>query len=79
MPCHAAAPANGAASRGRPNVVFILIDDMGWPDPACYGHEFHETPQIVAQLSCCLIAAFRVFFNGLEDDSLKVSRDSTIS
>jgi uncharacterized sulfatase len=30
----------------RPNIVFLLIDDMGWPDPACYGHAFHETPHI---------------------------------
>jgi len=30
----------------KPNVVFILIDDMGWPDLACYGHAFHETPHI---------------------------------
>ena len=29
-----------------PNIVFLLIDDMGWPDVACYGHEFHETPNI---------------------------------
>lgn len=40
----AAAPA--AAS--RPNIVFLLIDDMGWPDVACYGHPFHETPTIDA-------------------------------
>lgn len=29
-----------------PNILFILIDDMGWPDLACYGHPFHETPVI---------------------------------
>ena len=29
-----------------PNIVFLLIDDMGWPDVACYGHKFHETPTI---------------------------------
>jgi uncharacterized sulfatase len=29
-----------------PNIVFILIDDMGWPDVGCYGHPFHETPHI---------------------------------
>ena len=29
-----------------PNILFILIDDMGCPDPACYGHPFHETPNI---------------------------------
>ncbi len=28
----------------RPNLLFILADDMGWPDLACYGHAFHETP-----------------------------------
>jgi uncharacterized sulfatase len=32
--------------RSRPNIVFILIDDMGWPDVACYGSKFHETPNI---------------------------------
>jgi len=28
------------------NFVFILIDDMGWPDLGCYGNKFHETPNI---------------------------------
>ncbi|MFH1266085.1 MAG: sulfatase-like hydrolase/transferase, partial [Planctomycetota bacterium] len=35
-----------AESAGAPNIVFLLIDDMGWPDLACYGHPFHETPHI---------------------------------
>jgi len=35
-----------ASTRKKPNIVFILIDDMGWPDVACYGSEFHETPNI---------------------------------
>jgi arylsulfatase A-like enzyme len=30
------------------NVLFILVDDMGWRDLACYGHEIHETPNIDA-------------------------------
>ncbi len=30
----------------KPNIVFILIDDMGWPDVVCYGSKFHETPNI---------------------------------
>lgn len=30
----------------RPNIVFILLDDMGWSDLACYGHAFHQTPNI---------------------------------
>jgi arylsulfatase A-like enzyme len=28
------------------NFVFILIDDMGWTDVACYGSKFYETPNI---------------------------------
>jgi uncharacterized sulfatase len=35
-----------AAEPKRPNILFLLIDDMGWPDVRCYGHEFHETPVI---------------------------------
>ncbi len=34
------------ARQDKPNFVFILIDDMGWPDLGCYGNEFHETPNI---------------------------------
>jgi arylsulfatase A len=30
----------------RPNIIVILIDDMGWPDVACYGSKVHETPTI---------------------------------
>jgi len=30
----------------KPNVVTILIDDMGWRDLSCYGSEFYETPNI---------------------------------
>lgn len=30
----------------RPNVVFFLVDDLGWADLACYGNRFHETPNI---------------------------------
>ncbi|QDU81074.1 Arylsulfatase [Polystyrenella longa] len=29
-----------------PNVILFLADDMGWRDLACYGNEFHETPNI---------------------------------
>jgi arylsulfatase A-like enzyme len=36
---------------GRPNVVFFLIDDMGWRDAGCYGSTFYETPNIDALAS----------------------------
>ena len=38
------------ASAGRatehPNIVFILIDDMGYADVGCFGSDFHDTPNI---------------------------------
>jgi arylsulfatase A len=39
-------PGVAAPAASKPNIVFILIDDMGWPDLACYGHAFHETPHV---------------------------------
>ena len=30
----------------KPNILFILIDDLGWSDVGCYGSTFHETPHI---------------------------------
>jgi arylsulfatase A-like enzyme len=29
---------------GSSNIVFILIDDLGWRDLGCYGSTFYETP-----------------------------------
>jgi arylsulfatase A-like enzyme len=29
-----------------PNLVLILVDDLGWRDLACYGSEFYETPNL---------------------------------
>lgn len=30
----------------RPNILFILADDLSWSDLACYGHPWHETPHL---------------------------------
>lgn len=38
----AAAPATGA----RPNIVFILVDDLRWDDLGCTGNTFVHTPNI---------------------------------
>ena len=34
------------AEANKPNIVFFLVDDLGWSDVACYGSKFHETPAI---------------------------------
>jgi len=30
----------------KPNIIFILIDDLGWRDLSCTGSAFYETPHI---------------------------------
>jgi arylsulfatase A-like enzyme len=39
LTAHAAAPAT-------PNVVFFLVDDMGWVDSGVYGSRYYETPHL---------------------------------
>jgi len=38
--CAAAVPAR------RPNIIFILADDLGWGDLGCYGHAQLRTPNL---------------------------------
>src|SRR5688572_21422784 len=30
----------------RPNIVYVLADDLGWTDLACQGSKYYETPNI---------------------------------
>ncbi len=30
----------------RPNVVFFLVDDLGWRDVGCFGSSFYDTPNV---------------------------------
>ncbi|SIS76305.1 sulfatase [Belliella pelovolcani] len=35
-----------AQTKEKPNVLFILVDDLGWADLGAFGSEFYETPNI---------------------------------
>lgn len=39
---------SSAGAQQRPNVLFILVDDMGWADLEGYGSDLHRTPRIDA-------------------------------
>ncbi|MGB2863513.1 MAG: sulfatase-like hydrolase/transferase, partial [Sedimentisphaerales bacterium] len=40
-----AAKPKSAVGR-KPNIVFILADDLGWAELGCYGNTFNETPNL---------------------------------
>ncbi len=40
------AGAVSAEEKKRPNIIFIMADDLGWTDLACYGSQYYETPNI---------------------------------
>jgi len=40
------APSPAQTAPPHPNIVFFLVDDLGWSDTACYGSDFYETPHI---------------------------------
>ena len=35
-----------AAPPTRPNILFIMADDLGWTDLACFGSRYYETPRL---------------------------------
>ena len=39
-------PATDAATPVKPNILFIMADDLGWRDLGCFGSRFHQTPNL---------------------------------
>ena len=63
---HAINPATQADAK-RPNVIYIIADDLGYGDLSCYGQEKFRTPnidQLVYQIKSCSV----VFRSHKEED-----------
>jgi arylsulfatase A-like enzyme len=45
-PADRAGGAAGGASVQRPNVVLVVVDDLGWAELGAYGNRFNETPHL---------------------------------
>ena len=46
LPCALLALSAAPGDNPKPNVIVILVDDLGWADLGCSGSTFYETPNI---------------------------------
>ncbi|RYY20318.1 MAG: N-acetylgalactosamine-6-sulfatase, partial [Chitinophagaceae bacterium] len=37
---------NAQDKNKKPNIIFIMADDLGWGELGCYGNDFNETPNL---------------------------------
>ncbi|WP_442510438.1 sulfatase [Novipirellula sp. SH528] len=62
VPIGNANAANSAPAQTRPNIVFVLADDLGWRDVGFQGAKFFETPNIDKLASDGIV--FNQFYSG---------------
>jgi len=46
VPLAALHAANARNPQTKPNIIFIMADDLGYTDVACFGSKYYETPNI---------------------------------
>ena len=44
--CNLTQAVETTGPKARPNIVFIMADDLGYTDVACFGSKYYETPNI---------------------------------
>lgn len=40
------AGCTNSKEKEKPNVIFFLVDDLGWTDLSCFGSDYYQTPHI---------------------------------
>ena len=64
-------PSVSKAEQRRPNVVFFLLDDLGWKDLGCYGSDFYETPNIDAFAKAAAVLFLEIFEKFINKNAIK--------
>jgi arylsulfatase A len=44
--CSAGVSSHAQSKKQKPNIIFIMADDLGWGELGCYGNTYNETPNL---------------------------------